>query len=47
MFLPEDGTARQQVRLDISLYAKTSGIVNYVISESSSAQNALIVSSLL
>jgi len=47
MCLLVDGTARRAERVVISLYAKTSGIVNYVISESSSAQNALIVSSLL
>ena len=44
----QEPTAMQTLSLQEKVeLSKTSGIVNYVISESSSAQNALIVSSLL
>ena len=41
--LPGGGTARRAERVAISQYAKMNGVVNYVISESSSAPNARIV----
>ena len=44
MFLPEDATARQQVRLDISLSARMNG-ARYVINGETNVQNAKIDSS--